>query len=87
VGEFQHWNVGWWHDHYFYHQTDFLRYGLRRFMPEYVSVDSIWSATAREGRPVALIDIPKSQLENLLQTLHVSFWGEHEVMRSLVCWQ
>jgi predicted AlkP superfamily phosphohydrolase/phosphomutase len=82
-------NTGVWpgrHDHYYYLQPDSGSYGLRLFMPEDVSVDSIWNTIAREGRRVALIDLPKSRLEHLPQTLHVSFWGEHEVLQPLTCW-
>lgn len=82
-------NTGFWpgrHDHYYYLQPDSGSYGLRLFMPEDVSVDSIWNTVAREGRRVALIDLPKSRLEHLPQTLQVSFWGEHEVLQPLTCW-
>ena len=82
-------NTGFWpggHDHYFYLQPDSRSYGLRRFFPEDVSVDSVWNPIAREGHRVALIDLPKSRLEHLPQTLQISFWGEHEVMKPLTCW-
>ena len=74
------------HNHYFYLQPQPDSYGLRRFLPEDVSVDSIWNAIARQGHRVALVDLPKSRLEHLPQTLQVSFWGEHEVMKPLTCW-
>ena len=82
-------NTGVWpgrHDHYFPLQTDSGSYGLRRFMPEDISVDSIWNAIARQGQRVALVDLPKSRLECLPNTLQVSFWGEHEVLSPLTCW-
>jgi len=82
-------NTGVWpgrHDHYYYLQPESGSYGLRLFMPEHVSVDSIWNTIAREGRRVALIDLPKARLEHLPQTLQVSFWGEHEVLQPLTCW-
>jgi predicted AlkP superfamily phosphohydrolase/phosphomutase len=59
---------------------------LRLFLPEHLSVDSVWNAIARQGHRVALIDVPKALLARTTRTLQVSFWGEHEVRHSLTCW-
>ena len=82
-------NTGVWpgrHDNYFYLQPDSRGYGLRLFLPEHLSVDSIWNAIAQQGHRVALIDVPKAQLARTSRTLQVSFWGEHEVRHPLTCW-
>lgn len=82
-------NSGLWpgrHDNYFYLQTTARSYGLRRFQPEDLSVDSVWNAIARRGHRVAVIDVPKVRLERTSQTLQVSFWGEHEVLCPPTCW-
>jgi predicted AlkP superfamily phosphohydrolase/phosphomutase len=82
-------NTGVWpgrHDNYFYLQPDSHGYGLRLFLPEHLSVDSVWNAIARQGHRVALIDVPKALLARTTRTLQVSFWGEHEVRHSLTCW-
>jgi predicted AlkP superfamily phosphohydrolase/phosphomutase len=59
---------------------------LRLFLPEHLSIDSIWSAIAQQGHRVALVDVPKALLARTSRTLQVSFWGEHEVRHSLTCW-
>lgn len=74
------------HDNYFYLQPDSQGYGLRLFLPEHLSVDSVWNAIAHQGHRVALIDVPKALLARTSRTLQVSFWGEHEVSHSLTCW-
>lgn len=82
-------NTGLWpgrHDNYFYLQPMPRSYGLRLFLPEHLSVDSIWNAIAREGHSIALVDVPKAQLARTSRTLQVSFWGEHEVRHPLTCW-
>jgi predicted AlkP superfamily phosphohydrolase/phosphomutase len=82
-------NTGFWpggHDHYFYLQPGSNSYRMRRFMPENLSVDSVWNMMARKGHRVALIDLPKTCLDHLPETLQVSFWGEHEVLSPLRCW-
>jgi predicted AlkP superfamily phosphohydrolase/phosphomutase len=82
-------NTGVWpgrHDNYFYLQPDSQGYGLRLFLPEHLSVDSVWNAIAQQGHRVALIDVPKALLARTSRTLQVSFWGEHEVRHSLTCW-
>lgn len=80
-------NTGVWpgrHNHYCYLQPD--GYGLRRFLPEHLSVDSIWNAIAQQGHRIALIDVPDARLARTSRTLQVSFWGEHVVRHSLSCW-
>lgn len=82
-------NTGVWpgrHDNYFYLQPDSRSYGLRLFLPEHLSVDSIWNAIEQEGHRIALIDVPKALLARTSRTLQVSFWGEHEVRHPLTCW-
>lgn len=82
-------NTGVWpgrHDNYFYLQPDSSGYGLRLFLPEHLSVDSIWNAIAQQGHRIALIDVPKALLARTSRTLQVSFWGEHEVRHPLTCW-
>ena len=82
-------NTGVWpgrHDNYFYLQPESRSYGLRLFLPEHLSVDSIWNAIAQQGHRVALIDVPKALLARTSRTLQVSFWGEHEVRHPLTCW-
>ena len=82
-------NTGVWpgrHDNYFYLQPDSGGYGLRLFLPEHLSVDSIWNAIAQQGHRIALIDVPKALLARTSRTLQVSFWGEHEVRHPLTCW-
>ena len=82
-------NTGLWpgrHDNYFYLQPNFGSYGLRRFNPEHLSVDSTWNAIEQAGHRIALIDVPKAQLARTSRTLQVSFWGEHEVRHALNCW-
>jgi predicted AlkP superfamily phosphohydrolase/phosphomutase len=82
-------NTGLWpgrHDNYFYLQPDSQGYGLRLFLPEHLSVDSIWNAIAQQGHRIALIDVPKALLARTSRTLQVSFWGEHEVRHPLTCW-
>jgi predicted AlkP superfamily phosphohydrolase/phosphomutase len=74
------------HDHYFPLQLDSQGYGLRRFLPEHLSVDSVWNAIAQQGHRVALIDVPKARLARSSRTLQVSYWGEHEVLHPLTCW-
>jgi predicted AlkP superfamily phosphohydrolase/phosphomutase len=59
---------------------------LRQFLPEHLSVDSIWNAIAQQGHRVALIDVPKALLARTSRTLQVAFWGEHEVRHPLTCW-
>ncbi|MDP3093089.1 MAG: alkaline phosphatase family protein [Nitrospira sp.] len=80
-------NTGVWpgrHNHYCYLQPD--GYGLRRFLPEHLSVDSIWNAIAQQGHRIALIDVPDARLARTSRTLQVSFWGEHVVRHPLSCW-
>ena len=82
-------NTGLWpgrHDNYFYLQPVSGSYGLRLFLPEHLSVDSIWNAIEQEGHRIALIDVPKALLARTSRTLQVSFWGEHEVRHPLTCW-
>ncbi|MBK5281952.1 MAG: alkaline phosphatase family protein [Nitrospiraceae bacterium] len=82
-------NTGVWpgrHNHYCYLQPDSQGYGLRRFLPEHLSVDSIWNAIAQQGHRVALVDVPDVRLARTSQTLQVSFWGEHVVRHPLTCW-
>lgn len=82
-------NTGLWpgrHDNYYYLQPESRGYGLRLFLPEHLSVDSVWNSIARAGHRVALIDVPKAQLVHSSHTLQVSFWGEHEVRHPLTCW-
>ena len=82
-------NTGVWpgrHNHYCYLQPDFQGYGLRRFLPEHLSVDSVWNAIAQQGHRVALIDVPNARLARTSRTLQVSFWGEHVVRHPLTCW-
>ncbi len=82
-------NTGLWpggHDNYFYLQPVHASYGLRLFLPEHLSVDSIWNSIEREGHSIALIDVPKAVLARTPRTLQVSFWGEHEVRHPLTCW-
>ena len=82
-------NTGVWpgrHNHYCYLQPDSQGYGLRRFLPEHLSVDSIWNAIAQQGHRVALIDVPNARLARTSRTLQVSFWGEHIVRHPLTCW-
>lgn len=80
-------NTGVWpgrHNQYCYLQPD--GYGLRRFLPEHLSVDSIWNALAQQGHRIALIDVPDARLARTSRTLQVSFWGEHVVRHPLTCW-
>jgi predicted AlkP superfamily phosphohydrolase/phosphomutase len=82
-------NTGVWpgrHNHYCYLQPDSQGYGLRRFLPEHLSVDSVWNAIEQQGHRVALIDVPNARLARSLRTLQVSFWGEHVVRHPLTCW-
>ena len=82
-------NTGLWpgrHDNYYYLQPDSQGYGSRLFLPEHLSVDSIWNAIEQEGHRIALIDVPKARLARTSRTLQVSFWGEHEVRHPLTCW-
>ena len=82
-------NTGLWpgrHDNYYYLQPDSQGYGSRMFLPEHLSVDSIWNAIEQEGHRIALIDVPKARLARTSRTLQVSFWGEHEVRHPLTCW-
>jgi len=82
-------NTGVWpgrHDNYFYLQPDSQGYGLRLFLPEHLSVDSVWNAIAQQEHRVALIDVPKALLARTPRTLQISFWGEHEVRHPLTCW-
>ncbi len=82
-------NTGVWpgrHNHYCYLQLDSQGYSLRRFLPEHLSVDSIWNAIAQQGHSVALIDVPNARLARTSRTLQVSFWGEHVVRHPLTCW-
>lgn len=82
-------NTGLWpgrHDNYFYLQPVSRSYGLRLFLPEHLSVDSIWNAIEQKGHRIALIDVPKALLARTARTLQVSFWGEHEVRHPLTCW-
>jgi predicted AlkP superfamily phosphohydrolase/phosphomutase len=74
------------HNHYCYLQPYSQGYGLRRFLPEHLSVDSIWNAIAQQGHRVALIDVPNARLARTSRTLQVSFWGEHVVRHPLTCW-
>jgi len=74
------------HDNYFYLQPVPRSYGLRLFLPEHLSVDSIWNVIEQEGHRIALIDVPKARLARTSRTLQVSFWGEHEVRHPLTCW-
>ena len=74
------------HDHYFPLQPDSQGYGLRRFLPEHLSVDSVWNTIAQQGHRVALIDVPKARIARNSRTLQVSYWGEHEVLHPLTCW-
>ena len=82
-------NTGLWpgrHDNYFYLQPKSRSYGLRPFLPEHLSVDSVWNAIEQKGHRVALVDVPKALLARTSKTLQVSFWGEHEVRHPLTCW-
>ncbi|MEQ1627084.1 MAG: alkaline phosphatase family protein [Nitrospira sp.] len=82
-------NTGLWpgrHDNYFYLQPVSGSYGLRLFLPEHLSVDSVWNAIEQEGYRIALVDVPKAVLARTSRTLQVSFWGEHEVRHPLTCW-
>ncbi len=82
-------NTGLWpgrHDNYFYLQPVSGSYGLRLFLPEHLSVDSVWNAIEQEGHRIALIDVPKAMLARTSRALQVSFWGEHEVRHPLTCW-
>lgn len=82
-------NTGLWpgrHDNYYFLQPDARSYGMRVFLPEYLSVDCLWNAIVQQGHRVALIDVPKALIAHTSRTLQVSFWGEHEVRHELTCW-
>ena len=82
-------NTGVWpgrHNCYCYLQLNPQGYGLRRFQPEHLAVDSIWNAIAEQGHSVALIDVPNARLAKTSRTLQVSFWGEHVARHPLTCW-
>jgi predicted AlkP superfamily phosphohydrolase/phosphomutase len=82
-------NTGVWpggHNHYCYLQPNSQGYGLRPFLPEHLSVDSVWNAIEQQGHRVALIDVPNALVARTPRTLQVSFWGEHVVRHSLTCW-
>jgi predicted AlkP superfamily phosphohydrolase/phosphomutase len=82
-------NTGVWpgrHNHFCYLQPDSQGYGFRRFLPEHLSVDSVWNAIEQRGYRVALIDVPNALLARTSRTLQISFWGEHVVRHPLTCW-
>lgn len=66
------------HGRYYYRQFRSASYRATRFRTEELPVEPFWMALSRQGKRIAIVDVPKAPLASALNGIQLSDWGCHD---------